>query len=422
MLCCLIYILSFFHRVCPAVLAVDISRDLGVSVADIGFFSSATMLAYGLMQLPSGLLADAFDGRKVIIALSALAGLSTIGFACGSSYGFMSLSRFAVGLGLAVTVPALAILAAWVPAGLYGRVASLLLCCGGLGGILAAPPLALLSDALGWRMALMLFGGVTLCSAVCVAAFIPKVPPGQIARYKKSVSCAHILRGMLLVFRTMSFWPLALWSMCMSGAYFAMASLWWGPYMMEGAGLSKMQAGYVLTAISLCVLIGQPLMGALSDTVFRSRKRPVLACSIFGVLGALCAVMCAEVMSFPLMLAQMICTVVGTSVATPLVFAMIKESFPVSLAGTATGCLNMFYPVWAIVLQKLFGLALENAGPAHTLAQAYGKAYWVIVLNCLLAFAACFFMRDTFGSGAGFGLDNNDAVKEQNLAVPALAE
>ena len=56
---CFLYILSFFHRVCPAVISLDLGRELGLDTESLTLFSSATMLAYGLMQLPSGLLADA---------------------------------------------------------------------------------------------------------------------------------------------------------------------------------------------------------------------------------------------------------------------------------------------------------------------------------------------------------------------------
>lgn len=405
-LSCAVYILSFFHRVCPAVISLDLGRDLSMSSSHIGFLSSSTMLAYGLMQLPSGLLADAVGGRKAIVGLSILAGLGTLGFALGQSYGFMVASRFAVGAGLAVTVPALAMLALWFPPQHYGRASSILLCCGGLGGILAAPPLAALSDMFGWRLAIACFGVLTLGMALLVALLVPDKRPGEVnARMEDPAAGsgrAHapesVWKGVGRVFRTLSFWPLALWQMCMAGSYFAMASLWWGPYLMQGNGLSKLEAGWVLTAASLTLLVSQPVMGYLSDAVFKARKMPVLMCSTLGILGSCLMVVWNGEMSFALILLQTICCMIGMTTAAPLVFTMTRETFPVHLAGTATGCMNMFYPLWAVALQRLYGSVLEYSSASSSLAEAFGPASMVIVINSLCAFGLCFFMKETHRS------------------------
>ena len=54
------YILVYFHRLCPAVLAVDMMHDLHTSGALTGLLGAAYFYPYALMQLPAGLLSDSW--------------------------------------------------------------------------------------------------------------------------------------------------------------------------------------------------------------------------------------------------------------------------------------------------------------------------------------------------------------------------
>lgn len=402
-LACAVYILSFFHRVCPAVIALDLSVDLGVGATEVGMFSASTMLAYGLMQLPSGLLADAVGGRRTIILLSVLAGLGTLVFAAGRQTTSMAFARVLVGAGLAVTVPSMALLAVWFPPRMYGRASSVLLCCGGLGGVLAAPPLIALSADLGWRAALAVFGGLTWVTAALIALLVPDTPsvPAPIREAGRGTSFRAMAHGARRVLGTASFWPLALWQMCMAGVYFAMASLWWGPYFMQGCGLTQTETGLVLTAASLTLLLAQPAMGCLSDMVFRSRRKPVLMSTAIGLLAALTMVSGSGTRSLSLMVIQIVGLMIGLVAGSPLVFTMAKESFSAGLVGTATGCMNMLFPVWAALMQSAYGaiLALRQEAGA-TLSAAHDAASWLVVANCALALLLCLFMKETYTSEA----------------------
>ena len=47
------YVLVFFHRMAPAVVAVDMMTDLKTSGALMGVLASAYFYPYGLMQIPA---------------------------------------------------------------------------------------------------------------------------------------------------------------------------------------------------------------------------------------------------------------------------------------------------------------------------------------------------------------------------------
>jgi MFS family permease len=64
------YILVTFHRLCPAVLAVELMHDLKASGTLTGLLSSAYFYSYALMQLPAGFLSDSWGAVKPLPCFS----------------------------------------------------------------------------------------------------------------------------------------------------------------------------------------------------------------------------------------------------------------------------------------------------------------------------------------------------------------
>ena len=96
------YLLVYFHRLCPAVVALDMQTDLQTSGALLGFLAAAYFYPYALMQLPSGLLSDSWGPRKTITVFFALAGAASILLGMVGSLRLAILARILVGLGVAM--------------------------------------------------------------------------------------------------------------------------------------------------------------------------------------------------------------------------------------------------------------------------------------------------------------------------------
>ena len=94
---CLAYLFVTFHRVTPNIIAVDLSKDLGMDAVAIGSMSSIFFFVFGLMQLPSGLLADTLGPRKTTPGFFAVAGLACVYFGMTSSAGALMFSRALMG-------------------------------------------------------------------------------------------------------------------------------------------------------------------------------------------------------------------------------------------------------------------------------------------------------------------------------------
>jgi len=147
------YILVYFHRLCPAVVAVDMMRDLHAGGALLGLLGSAYFYPYALMQLPAGLLSDSWGPRRTITLFFtiAFAGSLLLGFA--PSLFWAIVGRTLVGLGVSMLfVPTMKVLAEWFRIREFVTMTAILMAMGGLGSLTAATPLALTGWAGGFPL------------------------------------------------------------------------------------------------------------------------------------------------------------------------------------------------------------------------------------------------------------------------------
>ncbi len=388
-MCCLLYVMSYFHRVSPTVIAMDIMEDFKISENSLGLFSSATMMAYGLMQLPSGMLSDLFGGRKTLVLLTVAAGGGALWFAFSGSAQSAVAARFLVGLGLAVTVPAATLLASWSSPQAFVRSTSIVFASGGLGGILAAPPLAFLSNHVGWRTAIAGFALFTLLLAVLTLWLIKDSPEGRNSPAPRRPDLGKLLEGVKNVGKSRRFWMLCIWYMCTVGGNFCMTSLWWGPYLSQACGLTKLEVSHVLTANAVGLMLCYPLMGWMSDVVFKCRKPLMLACSV--TAAACLAALVAGKSSLGLWGIMVLVPLFGVCTSSPgaLAFAMLKDVFPASQTGTALGLINMSFPIWAGVLQFGYGMAFSTVSGSLGVGAGHLAGMALLIVNLV---AGLFFL------------------------------
>ena len=96
----LCYVLVFFHRLCPAVIALDIQSSFGISGTLLGVLGSAYFYAYAIMQLPTGLMADSWGPRKTVAVFLILAAVGSVVMGLAPNLAVAILGRILVGIGV----------------------------------------------------------------------------------------------------------------------------------------------------------------------------------------------------------------------------------------------------------------------------------------------------------------------------------
>ncbi|UCF84139.1 MAG: MFS transporter, partial [Desulfobacteraceae bacterium] len=267
-------VLSMFYRVSTAVISPDLALELNLTSSQLGNLSASFFYAFALSQLPLGMALDRWGPRMVmtILGLLGIAGVSF--FALAQTLATAILARVLMGIGMSCNLMGvLALLAAWFPVNRFAFLAGSLVSIGVMGNLLAATPLALLSQWVGWRGSFLVIA--TLNASVIVAFFLMARdhPAGWCpSEAKKTTS----LRGISSLLCMYSYWTLSLNGFVRYGYLVALQGLWAGPFLVYGLGLDKVSAGNAIFCFGLGFLIGLPLCGCISDRVLRSRKKVVM--------------------------------------------------------------------------------------------------------------------------------------------------
>ena len=94
---CVAFMGSQFFRVSNAVIAPELMRTLSISSEAMGVITGAYFFAFGIMQVPTGMLLDRFGPRRTMSGLFVIAATGSAVFA---------LADGVVGLTLALYLPA----------------------------------------------------------------------------------------------------------------------------------------------------------------------------------------------------------------------------------------------------------------------------------------------------------------------------
>ena len=397
------YILVYFHRLCPAVVAVDMMQDLKAGGALTGLLAAAYFYPYALMQLPAGLLSDSWGPRNTITLFFAIAFAGSLLLGYAPTVGLAIAGRTLVGLGVAMLfVPTMKVLAEWFRPREFAYMTGILMAMGGIGSLSAATPLVWLSTWLGWRHSFALVGVATLVLGVLVWLFVRDRPsdfgwPAPQTPDTAATPGSGLMQGVGKVLSTPHFWPLALWFFFNFAIFFSFGGLWGGPFLIQVYAMSKAQAGAILSMLAVGMIIGSPLQSYLSNRVFKGRK-PVIVISSCLVLF-LTAALAFRTAALPVPALYVLCLGLGifSSAVVVIGFTAAKELFPVRMAGTATGLINLFPFAGGAVFQPILGWVLERhgrVGDSFTLA-GYRQAMLLLFICAVIAAIGGLFMKET---------------------------
>ena len=166
---------------------------------------------------------------------------------------------------------------------------------------------------------------------------------------------------------------------------------------MQVYGYSKSQSGQILSMLAIGMIVGSPLLSYLSNNVIKSRKKTIIIASIIVLI--LMLPLAFFTASIPLILHYLICLGLGvfSSAIVVIGFTTNKELFPVQMAGTATGMINLFPFLGGAVFQPILGFVLELNGKvddAFTLT-GYRQSFLILFACSVIALIASFFLKET---------------------------
>ena len=370
----------------PATLAWSV-WGLGAALYLIGFFHR---VAPGVMA--DRLMADRFGPRRLLIGGAAVATLGTLVFAWAPSLAWASFGRCLIGGSVAVAFVAMLKLAScWFAPRQFALASGLALLVGIGGGVFGGVPLRALVDAFGWRPVMWVSAAVTAVLAVAIWRHVRNDPADAgYASHAPAAGGAHhhasVLEALAVVLAIRNSWCLLLAPIGLAGSILAFGGLWGVPYFRQVWGLDPKTAAGITSAVLVAWAIGGPLMGAWSERLGRRKPLYVVGC----VVGLLCWALLA-LLPLPLWGVIALLLLAGFFAGAMIVgFAFNKESVPARFVGTASGVCNMGPLMGGMILQPVMGWVLDRhwSGLTDNGARIYDRAAFDAAFLVIAGFLA----------------------------------
>jgi len=382
------FILSMFYRVSPSVIAPQLARDLDMGAAGLSDLTAAFFYAFAALQIPLGLILDRLGPRIPMTVLSLMGAAGAAWFATAGGAGEATWARALMGVGMSCGLMGpLALYAAWFPPVRFATISGMHVATGALGQILAATPLALLSESLGWRGAFWLFAGINLLQAAAVLVVVRNRPPGQTPPPRRA---ENPLKGLGAVLRMPAYWGISMGTFFRFGCFMSLQGLWAGPFIIYGLGRDAVTAGNALLVMSLAYMVSLPLAGRLSDHWLASRKR-VIAPTMF-VFSAMLLALAYMIPGVSALWLYLAFGMIGLSNGPgQIMYAHIKELGPAGYTATAMTGINLFTMLGPAAVMQITGIMVAGEAQGMTGAGSF-RPVWLVMAAMVLA-AGLVYMR-----------------------------
>jgi MFS family permease len=348
--------LSYANRTALSPVLKLLGDEWRLDATSLGLFNSAFFLAYTLLQIPSGMIADRIGRRRVLLPGLFIQGVGAIasGLALGPT-AFLAI-RTATGLGQGTYYSTQYALAAEAlperSRGLGTAVINSGMAFGIIFGLWLAGTLVY-GLGLPWRWPFAIVGLMTLALGLVMTAVVKEK---IVAKEKAGVRDAVAAESRRVYLRTLTL--TAVTALCAMYGFYVILS--WLPYYLQTVrGVPGAAAANVATLMPLASVPGGLLVARLSDRI--GKRRPVIL-----ALVPAAAIALVGIVSLPGLWATgamlLLYGMSGKLVIDPLLVALVADVAPRQSYGAAFGILNFASATAMVLAPTVTGLIVDRTG------------------------------------------------------------
>ncbi|HJN37762.1 MAG TPA: MFS transporter [Gammaproteobacteria bacterium] len=269
-----LYLYEFFIRVMPSALTQELMQTLSLDALSFSVFTSLFYLSYSAMQIPAGLLADKFGPRCLLLVGISFCSLSLFTFALLDNFNVLAFSRLLSGLaGSFAYICPLMLANLWLPHRYFATATGSIQILGCMGGILGGAPVAIASNLIGWKTALLIAGVMGIVFFIAIYLFVEDAPDHiPIEEINHDLS---IWQRLIKVTSYPQTWFIA----CLGFACWTPMAIFtenWGPASLQKLwDINNAQATTYMITVWVGAAIGGPFWGQVSEAL-QARKTPII--------------------------------------------------------------------------------------------------------------------------------------------------
>ncbi|WP_053070713.1 MFS transporter [Halomonas sp. PR-M31] len=391
---CFAYAISLFYRGMIAVIAPEISADLTIAESGLGLLSSTFFISFAVAQVPAGLALDRFGARLSIGLFMWLAVLGTVMFSMAESPSLAFVGQVLIGVGCApIFTGTMLFIGRHYPPERFAYFTALVIAIGSTGDLLGTTPLAMATEWLGWRSALLLIMVLAaLAASACLMGLKPDRPDSV------NYSLTVMLQGMARVTTIRGLWPIIPMFLASYAVLMAIRGLWSGPYLAEVFELDTGERGNIILAMSIALGVGTFMLGVL-DRWLQNTRRLVIVTSILTLVPLLLLAIFPSEGPYFAMWSFIAVGLFGFNY--PLLMSHCRTFLAPSYHGRGMAFLTAMSFIGVALVQSISGWMMELANEVHMIPSEQYRLLFILLAGTLAVATLAYCFSDRQGHGNG---------------------
>lgn len=400
-----VYFVAVIFRTSLGVAGLDAADRFHVNASALSTFSILQLLVYAGMQIPVGLLVDRLGTKRVLTIGVVLFTAGQLGFAFSPSYGTALASRALLGCGDAMTfISVLRLGTRWFPARRGPLVAQLAGLVGVAGNLVSTLVIARLLNGVGWTWAFAGSAGLGGVVLVLLVLFLKDHPDGHEPEPFPHLGAAYVRRQIAASWREPGT-RLGMWVHFTTQFPAMVFLLLWGmPFLVQNQGLSRGEAGGLLTVVVLSNMVFGLVYGQIIARHHEARLPLALGTVLTTALAWALAIGWPGAHTPMWVLVTMCVVLGGCGPASMIGFDFARPANPPERQGTASGITNIGGFTASMVTLFAIGVLLDATG------DNYGIAFSIV------------FVLQAIGISQILRLRNQAAKRERERLVASRVE
>lgn len=423
-LICLSAGLFFFYQFVQLnifdVINTPLRQSFQLSASQISLLSSAFLAGNVVFLLPAGILLDRFSSRLIILYALMICIIGTLGFSVSHSFITAYVSRFLTGIGNAFCFLSCVILIGqWFPPKRQAFLMGLVITMAFMGGMVAHTPFYHLSQAFGWRIAMLINAviGIVLWTEIF---YVVEDSKNRCLSGWNTLDRAQLLSNLKSslrqVTRNSQNWYAGIYTAFLNLPIMVLCALWGASFLQVAQHVSVPTSSNIISLIYVGSIIGCPLVGWVSDK--QGLRKPLMLIGSILTLGTMFILVTGLILSESQLKALFL--VVGLVSSTQVLsYPLIAESNSNQLTGTATAMASIIIITGAAVAQIIFGTLMQyHAGVlkySYSLSD-YQFAIWIFPIAALFSVISVVLLRETYCKAT----DSQSDPAEKKIRIPIV--
>ncbi|WP_289016543.1 MFS transporter [uncultured Methylobacterium sp.] len=275
----LTYAVAFFQRNSLQSFVDILTRDLMIDASAVSFLIAVYFYGYVFMQIPAGILTDAYGVKRLILLSQFTSCMGVLMFAQSDTLYAATFSRLIIAFGDALVFSILIkYVAVRFPSSRFGLMSGLSQVAGYLGGAFATIPLAVSVTTYGWRSSFLIVALLSFLNFILLF-LVPKdekkTDAGSFGDLSKQLF--DILKKMKDRLKTRNTWACASSFATHLVPISTLAAAWGAAMLMDMYDYSRTDASYPFMFFMAGNVIGSAICGYVVDKVASYRAALMIA-------------------------------------------------------------------------------------------------------------------------------------------------